>query len=73
MLLDNFFQEWDQKAQHVIVHIIVPRFDPDAVQWSRIIEILCQVINYYCLCQVAAKKAEVFDRVIFVWSGMLPV
>ena len=72
-VLHNSFQERYQEAQHVVIHVIIPRFNPNAIQRRRGIEVLCQVVNDHRPRQVTTEICEVFDGIILMRSGMLPV
>ena len=44
-----------------VVHVIVPRFNPNAVVWCRMQKVLCKVVYNNCALQRSAEEAKVLS------------
>ena len=57
----------------MVVHVVVPGFDPDPIQRSRIVEVLGQVVDYDRAREVPPEVLEILDRIVLMWGRVLPV
>lgn len=71
--LDGLLEKRYQKPENVVVHVVIPALNPDSVQRSRIIEILCQVVDDDCSGEVTTQVLQVLDGVVLMRGRMLPV
>lgn len=70
---DELDKERYQQSQHIVLEVIVPRLDPNAVQRRRRLEVLGEVVYYDGSRQVAPQIVQVLDGVVKVRRRVLPV
>ena len=60
LLLYELLKETGQTRQHLVLHVVVPRLDPNAVVRSRRLEVLGQIVDDNRARQVASQVSQVF-------------
>jgi hypothetical protein len=43
--LHDLLEEWNEKTQYVVIHIVVPRLHPDSVEGSGVVEVLGKIVD----------------------------
>ena len=71
--LHNLLQKRYKQPQYIIVHIIIPRLYPYAVQGCCVIEVFSQIIYDNGSGHVTPQIFEVFDCVVLMWCCVLSI
>ena len=61
LLFYKLLEELLQARKNLVLHVVVPGLDPDAVVGGRCLEILRQVVNNDCALQLPTQKPQVFS------------
>ena len=72
-MVHYLLQEGNEQAKDVVVHIVVPGFNPYSIQRCRIIKVFGEIIDYYGSWEVTAEVLQVFDCVILMRGSVLSV